>query len=199
MHARTHKNIFAAAVGLALAGWALTAAPAAFAQQGPSALPIAGTISLPTSLTLSFTSTGFLLTTTDMAAALENVNTPSYAVNDPGYGIITVGSNDTAGYEVEVTGPAAFLAGSAQFPTNDVSADVIAGDNTGHSYSTLPTPSQTALTVMSSNTVSGSYQNDGAAAGYDAVPFYGFALSSVPTNVPGGAYTGAVTMTLWGN
>jgi len=198
MHARTHKNIFAAAVGLALAGWALTAAPAAFAQQGPSALPIAGSVSLPTSLTLSFTSTGFLLTTTDMAAALENVNTPSYAVNDPGYGIITVGSNDTAGYAVEVSGPAAFLAGQAQLPTSDISADVITGDNTAHAYSPLPTPGS-GLTVMSCKTVSGSYQNNGAPAGEDAVPFYGFAINTIPVNLPGGTYTGNVTMTLWGN
>jgi hypothetical protein len=193
-------RVLIAAAGLALAGGVLAAAPAAFAAgtPGPSASPISGSVTIPSSLTLSFTATSFSLTPADMTTALANSNTPAVGITDPGAGIITVGSNDSHGYFVAVTGPSpAFLAGSAQFPTSDVSADVVTGDSTAHAYGALS--ASAGLTVMSSSAVSGSYESGSPPAGYDAVPFYGFAINTMPGNAAVGTYTGTVTMVLWGN
>ena len=159
---------------------AATAAPA-MAQSPPQTQT--GTIQIPQTLQLTLTgSSAFTLTSSNTSG-----------LSAAGGGPVEIMSNDSAGYFVNVTGPAAFVAPGVTptIPTTDVSLA---------SYDPMNNLSNSAQEWVHESGVSGTQGNDQSAgpAGWDTFSFSGYWLNTTPT-APVGNYAGTISWVLWGN
>ena len=199
MFASRKAKLIAASGIIGLAGLAVPGTAFAAATPGPTTGPVAGTITIPTTLTLSINFNAFNVSP---ANPTDNLSTELTSDNDADQAYIEVGSNDAGGYYVTETGPTDFADGSATIADSYVSSDSFPGSPSGtpqtagnHAWLPLSASPQTIITM---GLLSGHYAF--VNSGDDDWVFNGYTLSSsLPANTPAGTFTGDVTFSLWGN
>ena len=197
MFASRKAKLIAASGIIGLAGLSVPAlSSSAFAANCPGNCGVAGSVTVPETLTLAvnFTTSqaGYGPNSFNLSSAVGNtVNT--YTAGPAANLQIAIESNDPTGYSVDIQGPPAF--------NGAVSGDTFATDTMTYDSSGMGaggTPTWTALPTAQTPVWTSTKVSDptGANGGYD-YEASGFQIQ-IP-NVPADTYSGTTNFTLWGS